>query len=865
MMSDAESGHSESEEDWVNASLNSSVIPATCATRNDVSSEDDFIAASLSGSGVPLESDCVAIIERDSEEEDDWVTISLQSAASSHQPPPSVAESAVVPCMNPKRVSGVSFLNKLQKDVLAKKPDDIPDDCWKGTALLAKIVIGGKESDSTFTLGSMTTLAHKCSIRQEKVKTHLHAVAEAVHSSKREAISIILARIAQAVRVHRINDTIVQMMFVMRVRKYDGTRVYVNATYGEHIDGTLVDRPVEGKLEVFSLSARIAVGLRMVGPGVERGITLSMQIPVPLQTMESPNGECIVDALKPCGLPCDVELDNASLRQVDLVLRDDASGNRRAERYNAEKTGRSHAELACTAHKQFAVPKQGFALVPVVVPNANRTALSLRGDIMNEFLTECGQILEEQLVVVLNSCRPAATEHRCRVYDHYLPTKTPTDKKRKTTIEMLWNGDIRRHGVQVHHEQGCCRSVRHTLYQMKTVGLKSLFHRRLRKIDITDWGDTKGTMADLGLPLQIHGLFVCAYFRIKSYRAINSVRINPDADLLSIAADAHVADGGLADAVRDGHVEDAHAADDGELPGWDTTDRELPKQPLHKESIEERVGLVKAWLTSGTAADDLFVCSSFFGECDHLILQQLEKSGQKWVKAQQAEQVAGRERTYAAWSAYDRADEIEFQMNVTRLIFDEDRWQSLVHKTEAASLKIFQIGNRMLATCYELCFKRHSKGPYETLTGLRDPSILDSINSRSPHTVDTYTAGLLEFYDNNLHALGAQLELQAILDNPDDTSAQERMNGELQRKQSFRVWTHSQDIESLSAFTVGSEEAKCRRWTTYASVQERKTNSSTKVKRVAVRATRRRCSSWTWGVFQSINLDGYMTPEVATN
>ena len=102
---------------------------------------------------------------------------------------------------------------------------------------------------------------------------------------------------------------------------------------------------------------------------------------------------------------------------------------------------------------------------------------------------------------------PDAMLFRERLIETYLSGDSADTTFRRTIIEDLFNGDLRRPGVLQHIERGCCKSALHTIVTMQRVGIRVLIPWVFRCLDRQNWTGVLDATYSYGLPASVHHFF----------------------------------------------------------------------------------------------------------------------------------------------------------------------------------------------------------------------------------------------------------------------------------------------------------------------------------------------------------------------
>ena len=133
------------------------------------------------------------------------------------------------------------------------------------------------------------------------------------------------------------------------------------------------------------------------------------------------------------------------------------------------------------------------------------------------------------------------------------------------------------------------------------------------------------------------------------------------------------------------------------------------------------------------------------------------------------------------------------------------RWLAARDHSEEMLCKLFILIARQGAAAYELLQCRHRTWPYRLFEILTDDAVADLLLEHNDFELDEFTLHFKQFYgDDNLTGVSAKAELATLgAVCKTDTASTERWHSRNQRRAKFRVWSHTQDLESLSAKFLG--------------------------------------------------------------
>ena len=521
-----------------------------------------------------------------------------------------------------------------------------------------------------------------------------------------------------------------------------------------------------------------------------------------LQAIEATTGECIVAALAQLDTPYDAAVRRTCLRQLEVVTTDEASSNYRAERAMALRSPhRALLHLACLVHNAARVASSTFALLKPLGSRLIRLSLSMSGGARLNILRELRLILQEQLVIIHGGAPSSdATTHRNAVYNLFLDGQAPRDRFRRAVVAGLWNGDLRARGRVEHYESGCCESPSHTLQLMCNIGLKCLMPaQRCRTLQRNNWTGANHSIDDVALPSHAHGLFPLAYLRACPQK--DDVHPTEKRDGLP-GPPAELAEaGGEGDPARllDAPItlgEDAEAS-----RGADANSLEDP----WSEDVVSRINSSRGWLRSVSFLDEVSFARIHHTPIAAMILRQLHVSGEQWERAEQKRLLDTGHRTYQLVWAHLGQNAETLLRHATDLLVSSSCWHAVSAKTEAAQLMCFKLAARMGAATYKNLYHRCRHWPYRLFCVLAQPEREVDIQTAPECTLDSYTASFRKHYGVPLSE-SARAELYAVAAVAgSDTASTERSHSRQQRRARFRVWTHCQDLQTLSAWSLSSQ------------------------------------------------------------
>jgi hypothetical protein len=151
------------------------------------------------------------------------------------------------------------------------------------------------------------------------------------------------------------------------------------------------------------------------------------------------------------------------------------------------------------------------------------------------------------------------------------------------------------------------------------------------------------------------------------------------------------------------------------------------------------------------------------------------------------------------------ADDDELLKENSELMFDGRRWLAVGDHSEEMLCKLFILIARQGAGSYELLHCRHRTWPYKVFEILKDDAVADWLDVHDDCELDEFTLHFRQYYGKgNCTGESAKAELATLAAVcKTDTASTERWHSRNQRRAKFRVWSHTQDLDSLSAKFLG--------------------------------------------------------------
>ncbi|CAK0846430.1 unnamed protein product [Prorocentrum cordatum] len=193
--------------------------------------------------------------------------------------------------------------------------------------------------------------------------------------------------------------------FTFRFRSYDGTKQFVrvvgNVSTSVGSGSASFIEPSAAKYEVYVSSASRAFCLMKGARPQSRLLTLMVREPTLLHTSDGTKAESTNAALAHLACSVDVELERMFLRNVDVVITDEAGANIRYENARRAAASRPSAllHLFCDAHEKSKVASLGHAVQRPTDTMLIRMQLATRGN-MPRIMKAMRGLLAERLVIV---------------------------------------------------------------------------------------------------------------------------------------------------------------------------------------------------------------------------------------------------------------------------------------------------------------------------------------------------------------------------------------------------------------------------------------------------------------------------------
>jgi len=160
-------------------------------------------------------------------------------------------------------------------------------------------------------------------------------------------------------------------------------------------------------------------------------------------------------------------------------------------------------------------------------------------------------------------------------------------------------------------------------------------------------------------------------------------------------------------------------------------------------------------------------------------------------------------RTHRLLLAFDGQATSEYMAKLADTMFSDNQWAHMFRKDQVLQLRIFQLGIRARATCYQLLVVRRRTWPYRLFSGLRDDAVFGELAAAPDCVLDPYTVSFKAYYSDCMGSERSKQELQIVASMADtDTASTERLHSENQRRAKHKVWTHAPDLGSMSAWYV---------------------------------------------------------------
>ena len=174
--------------------------------------------------------------------------------------------------------------------------------------------------------------------------------------------------------------------------------------------------------------------------------------------------------------------------------------------------------LLCDAHKKAQTLGCTWHPLRPFDTRLIRLALSTTGAIRQTLRREARRVIKEQLVI-FHGTRPSvdADLHRQQVFATFCGGDTPSVRYRRSIMQSLFNGDVRRGDRIEHHCRGCCSSPKETLKLLCTVGIQAMFPKLCFPVlQRNNWTGSDVAVDSFALPTFLHSILQKAYIRCAS-------------------------------------------------------------------------------------------------------------------------------------------------------------------------------------------------------------------------------------------------------------------------------------------------------------------------------------------------------------
>ena len=231
-------------------------------------------------------------------------------------------------------------------------------------------------------------------------------------------------------------------------------------------------------------------------------------------------------------------------------------------------------------------------------------------------------------------------------------------------------------------------------------------------------------------------------------------------------------------------------------------ERLLKPVSIWREEKATHLASTSRWFAFGTPGDDLLIADSHIDEYTHLIKSQMKITNHKWEVAQQTLVAEGKPRSYQLDEMWKGKFVDTYLSAARRMMLSEEWWDPIQDKTEVKQLQIFTVCSRMTSSAYQLQHVRHRWFPYATAAATWDPVASDRLKAAKSCETDEYTEDWAAHYGPQPLSKGtAKAELNGVRRFAEVTSnSTERLHSENERRSRFRVWSHQQDLTTLSAW-----------------------------------------------------------------
>lgn len=495
-----------------------------------------------------------------------------------------------------------------------------------------------------------------------------------------------------------------QPLLFVRWRKYDETPLRLKVGVRARPDGPRdIAEQTIGPQKLLVTEAGWAMCLRKTAHGASSIVTITGSQPTILQVLENSTADSLRHALKQLEMPYDGEVGAAFFRCVDVSMTDECAANLRCERSRlAEQVGgpKPLLHIVCDAHKIAAVHAYTFSLIKPWDSRLVRFALSVDGMGLQSLRRELRLVLQEQLAVMYAARPPAdATVHRRGIFDLFCGKQTPRETFRRSILESLFNGDIRKVGAVAHYENGCCRSRAHTLSLMVDVGVRCLLPKRFPIMSRSNWTGADLAIEAVGLPASIHGLLGIIYAR--AFPAMASSGLMGSVAPGNAGAEASVPE-------APGCRGQGDPSADSEPPVFGGGVESLS---IWREDPASQIEQSQAWIQSGAFADDMVMVQLVYKPQSARMLRQLALTGEKWERRQQADFFTSGKRDYQVCCAASGAEDLRLMAEASAQATEGLRWSLLQERSEEVCLQTFRLSARSGALAFDLLHRRHRTWP----------------------------------------------------------------------------------------------------------------------------------------------------------
>jgi len=418
------------------------------------------------------------------------------------------------------------------------------------TALVAKTFDAFLPANDAALVATWTARAEGTGTARRTLKRHLWETAYGSYHFVRGRITSLISAALDRCKIEysetREIASHTQPLLFVRRRKYDEAEMNVTVDTPflalEDEGQDMADKTL-GPHKMFVIEGAFGYTLRRsrIADGASKMLTLLGAVPTRLSAIEATNGEIILQCVEQGKLGIEQRIDDTFYRQLGVVCSDEHSANLRAERFDDLQLPTSHGKVTfiCDAHKKAAVLKYTRKALDPIDTQVIRLQLSMRGIARRKIKQAMRQIIRTQFCVKHNAppLSAEAVAYNEEVWKTFLIVRTAHDAYRLAILRRLFNDDLRIRGSVPHREVGCCKTPRHTLRLMLTVGTDSIVPDLSFGIMQRDnWTGSSQSIEAFGLGCFVHGVFDqgCLLVHAEIYFKVGAAGDGDDADRLAI-------------------------------------------------------------------------------------------------------------------------------------------------------------------------------------------------------------------------------------------------------------------------------------------------------------------------------------------